>query len=398
MKTTIVTTTINVPKVLDKYARNAQFYGHSDLSFVVIGDKKTPVEARSFCSGIAADLFPCEYLGIEDQQSYLERYPALWRHLPFNSIQRRNIGLLKAWEDGADVIITIDDDNWMLNHDFVRLHGVVGQSVELPAIETSSGWFNVCSVLEEASGTSFYHRGYPRGERWKEGEGFSCVAPIRRRVAVNAGLWLDDPDIDAMTRLERPIVVKSLRAGYSRFALQPGTWSPFNSQNTALCRDVIPAYFLSPCVGRYDDIWPSYLVTRIANHLGDVIAYGEPLLRQKRNEHNLWKDLDAERIGMLLTDEFCATLRQITLHSSTYHDCYGELVEKLPAAWQPGANWTDAMRAAREGLIEGMAVWHDVFALALDSCAAAPAVRPISVQLRELNERFSSESLAGVKV
>jgi hypothetical protein len=362
MKITIVTTTIYVPTALEKYGQNARFFGHSDLNFVVIGDKKTPPETRTFCERLSAQHYPCSYLGIEEQQSYLERYPALWNHLPFNSIQRRNIGLLKAWEDGADIVITIDDDNWMLNHDFLHLHSIVGQSRELPAFETSSGWFNVCSMLEEASGTPFYHRGFPRGERWKEKEVFTCVSPINRRVAVNAGLWLDDPDIDAMTRLERPIVVRGMMpTAPSQFVLQPGTWSPFNSQNTALMRDVIPAYFLSPCVGRYDDIWPSYVVVRIAQHLGDVISYGHPLLRQKRNEHVLWKDLDNERVGMLLTDEFCATLRSLTLQGNTYHECYGEVVEKLPLAWSVGSNWSDAMILARHGLLEGMAIWHSVF-------------------------------------
>src|SRR5271169_3198294 len=136
MKTTIVTTTINVPRALEKYAENARFYGHEQVNFVVVGDKKTPAETRAFCDGINAKHYPCEYLDIEDQREYLERYPDLWRHLPFNSIQRRNVGLLKAWEDGADVVITIDDDNWMLNHDFVRLHASVGQALELPAFET----------------------------------------------------------------------------------------------------------------------------------------------------------------------------------------------------------------------------------------------------------------------
>jgi hypothetical protein len=371
MKTTIVTTTIYVPRALEKYGENARFYGHSDVNFIVIGDQKTPPETRAFCDTITAHWYPCEYLDIRDQEAYLERYPALWKHIPFNCIQRRNVGLLKAWEDGADVIITIDDDNWMMNHDFVRLHNLVGQSPELPAIETSSGWFNICSVLEEASGTPFYHRGFPRGERWKEAEVFTCVAPIRRRVVVNAGLWLDDPDIDAMTRLDRPIVVKAMKPGYSTFVLQPGTWSPFNSQNTAMLRETIPAYFQSPCVGRYDDIWPSYITTRIINHFGDVVAYGQPVLRQKRNEHNLWKDLDNERVGMLLTDEFCATLRSIPLTGNTYHECYGELAAKLPQAWQPNPNWSDAMRQARQGLLEGMAIWHDVFRTAVGEAGAS---------------------------
>jgi hypothetical protein len=202
-------------------------------------------------------------------------------------------------------------------------------------------------------------------------------------VAVNAGLWLDDPDIDAMTRLERPIVVRGMRGGApERFALQPGTWSPFNSQNTALLREVIPAYFVSPCVGRYDDIWPSYLVVRIAEHLGDVIAFGQPLMRQKRNEHNLWKDLDNERVGSLLTDGLCAALRNIPLQGATYHQCYGELVTKLRDAWQPDQTWTEAMIKAREGWLEGMAIWHKVFSSA--GATAGKAGDPLTNDLNNL--------------
>jgi hypothetical protein len=40
-----------------------------------------------------------------------------------------------------------------------------------------------------------------------------------------------------------------------------GTWCPFNSQNTALHRDLIPAYVLSPLIGRMDDIWARYFAT-----------------------------------------------------------------------------------------------------------------------------------------
>lgn len=395
MKTTIVTTTIYVPRALEKYCENARFYGHAAVDFIVVGDKKTPRDTRAFCERLAAKYYPCHYLDVDDQCQYLERYPALWRHLPFNSIQRRNIGLLKAWEGRADIIVTIDDDNWMLNDDFVGLHGIAGQTPELPAIESSSAWFNVCSMLEEANGTAFYHRGFPRGQRWKEAESFLCMAPIRRRVAVNAGLWLDDPDIDAMTRLERPIMARGLRVDApSRFVLQPGTWSPFNSQNTALLREVIPAYFLSPCIGRYDDIWPSYMVTRIAQHLGDVIAYGRPLMRQKRNDHDLWRDLDAERVGMVLTDDFCAALRSVSLEGNSYLDCYGELVRKLPGAWQPSDRWTETMLQYRDGLLEGMAIWHDVFRMQSNAPRAEDSHRSDLTNLARMEARLE-DSVTG---
>src|SRR5436305_1270417 len=134
MKTAIVTTTIHVPRLLQKYAENASFYGHRDLEFVVIGDRKTPPEAKDFCGALRP--YGCEYLDIEDQRAYLDRFPQLWKHLRFDSIQRRNIGLVKAYENGADVIITIDDDNLSLNQDFIGLHGIVGRRQELPCLES----------------------------------------------------------------------------------------------------------------------------------------------------------------------------------------------------------------------------------------------------------------------
>jgi hypothetical protein len=38
----------------------------------------------------------------------------------------------------------------------------------------------------------------------------------------------------------------------------------------------------------------SDVLTRIAEHLDHAICFGEPLVRQERNPHDLWRDLDAE--------------------------------------------------------------------------------------------------------
>ncbi len=359
MKTTIVTTTINVPVMLAKYARNARDYGHTDVNFIVIGDRKTPTGARDCCDDVTRQYLPCEYLDLAEQKSYLAELPELWEHLPVDSIQRRNVGLIKAWADGADLIITIDDDNFLSNQDFVGAHALAGTRATLPLVESTSGWYNVCAGLSEQSGAPFYHRGYPMEQRWNEHQDFTTTAVRETRVAVNAGFWLDDPDIDALTRMYRQPVVTGRKPGFpKRFGLEPGTWSPFNSQNTALARDVMPAYFLSPYVGRYDDIWPSYLVVRIAEHLHEVVAYGDPIVRQKRNAHNLWRDLDNERFGMQETTNLCQALRSITLTGTTYHECYGQLATALPGAWQEGPKWTPEMRASRERFLEGLRIWH----------------------------------------
>ena len=43
-------------------------------------------------------------------------------------------------------------------------------------------------------------------ERWRKDERVVSVGPVTARVAVNAGLWFEDPDVDAVTRLTNDIV------------------------------------------------------------------------------------------------------------------------------------------------------------------------------------------------
>jgi len=125
-------------------------------------------------------------------------------------------------------------------------------------------------------------------------------------------------------------------------------------------------------------------VNRIAEHLGDVITFGEPLARHQRNPHDLWRDLDAERNGMILTDDFCQALRSIPLTGSTYHECFGEIGAHLPLAWPDRANWTDSQRIWRLQLIEGLDIWHQTFEH-LDATSRAGEVMTPAVQLASNN-------------
>ena len=384
MKTTIVTTTVNIPVMLLKYAENARYYGHQEVDFIVIGDRKSAPQTAEFCKTIE-QYYRCAYFDIEAQEEWLAELPKLWRHLRFDSMQRRNIGMLVAWRNGADIIISIDDDNFVTAQDFVGKHGGVGAIGEYQSFGSTSGWLNVCSFLQADDDVRFYPRGYPQKHRWKEGEHFVTEQRMARRVAVNAGLWLDDPDVDSLTRMNRQPVVRGLRTpGNGNVALQPGTWSPFTSHNTAFMRHVIPAYFLSPYVGRYDDIWASFIVNRIAEHIGDIITFGEPLIHQQRNPHDLWRDLDAERNGMILSDDLCHALRSIPLTGSTYHECFGEIAAHLPLAWPDRANWTDSQRIWRLQLIEGLDIWHQTFEH-LDAAPRAAEVITPAVQLAPNN-------------
>jgi hypothetical protein len=355
MKTAIVTTTIYVPKLLETYAADAKKFNRNCF-FVVVADKKTPPEAENFCAGLEAEL---HYFNLERQATYLKKYPELNEHLVWNSIQRRNIGILFAYEQGANQIITIDDDNFLVDEDFIGLHEV-GTEKEMEVISSKTDWLNVCDFLKEEFGRRFYHRGFPPEKRFLK-ENLETKKESRK-IVVNAGLWLEDPDIDALTRLyfpNQPINALS----YTRednFALAKDTYSPFNSQNTALHRDIIPAYFLSPYVGRYDDIWASYIVKRIADHLGHAISFGKPIVKQERNPHNYWKDLDAESMGMILTEKFTDILRSIELTGKNYGDCYRELTKKLDKSIED-CDFSEEKRRYLSGYLLGMRVWLKTF-------------------------------------
>lgn len=363
MSSAIVTTTINIPQLLDDYCRDARQYGHEDVVLYVIGDQKTPAVAGEFCAGLQKRYgYTVHYLGIKDQLVYLANYPRLRDHLPFNSIQRRNIGLFAAYASGADVIITIDDDNFLVEEDFVGQHSVVGTEQEIPSVSSSTGWYNVCDLLEERQNLPFYHRGYPMGQRWRPGE--ITRQERRGRLVVNAGLWLEAPDIDALTWLDLPIEATAYKGTYPQgVTLAAGTWSPFNSQNTALAREVIPAYFLSPNIGRYDDIWASYIVRKIADHRGDMVRFGHPLVRQKRNPHNYFKDFDNERLGMELTDTFVAALRSIELQGHDYQTCFAEIATALEERQGDIVGSDERFGDQYQRMIEGMQIWHESFVL-----------------------------------
>ena len=90
--------------------------------------------------------------------------------------------------------------------------------------------------------------------------------------------------------LGRPIVHRVselLRAG---IVVNPKTThTVFNSQNTAVIRELAPAFFMVPQWGRYDDIFASLMVQRLMRERGLVTHFGQPFVWQQRNAHDLLK-------------------------------------------------------------------------------------------------------------
>jgi hypothetical protein len=356
MRIAVTLTTIHKPTVLAKLVEVQQHTKHH-VDYIVVGDFKTPEGVREYVESFSTENTTAIYVGLDDTYNLLSLQQkiitALQQHIPQNSFARRNYADLYAYGKGYDIIIRIDDDNFPVSNDFFDRHAVVGTSPFVLNIHSHSGWFNICDMLRETRKLRFYPRGHPFDQRW--GGGATPSKSLALKIAVNCGLWIGDPDVDAITRLGRPIEATGLRREWpEQITLANGygqtTWAPINTQNTAFSRDTIPAAFISPYAGRYDDIISGYFLRRIVDHMGEAVSYGRPLTRQNRNPHNLFDDLEKELHGMRIVSPLCEALRGTELKGKTYVGCYQELITAA-------RNWN----LLDPRILDGMQIWADLF-------------------------------------
>lgn len=262
----IVCTTINYPtRAIEKYD------AMSDWHLVVVGDKKTPNHYK---------LNNGTYLAPEDQ---VKISPILSELIGWDCIQRRNFGFIYAYNLGADIICTVDDDNIPLDNWGKELF--INNRLNLKQYRVNETAFDPIGATNYKN---LWHRGFPLeliSQRSYQDYSFVEVIPD-----IQADFWNGDPDIDAVCRLEhRPECIFKNKF----FPFTSNKLSPFNSQNTFLNRKVMFDFFLFPHIGRMDDIWAAYYVLA----KGYKVIYNKPTVYQERNTHNLIEDMKKEYIG-----------------------------------------------------------------------------------------------------
>jgi len=302
---------------------------------------------------------------IEEQETYLRRVGLPDGLIPYNSDNRRNIGYLLALEAGADFLVSIDDDNYCTaEEDFFQAHSVVCEGpADAEAVDSSSGWFNLCDLMRIEPPSPVYPRGFPYFARHKNAE--VKDRKVQATIRMNAGLWLQEPDLDGITWLVAPVRAKQF-SGRSR-VLGDQTWSPINTQNTALHRDVIPSYYFIrmgyPLAGlpidRYGDIFSGYLSQACVRHLGHAIRVGTPVADHRRNSHNYLKDALNEFGCICVLEDFLPWLHEARLNGGTYCEAYAALtqgIEEVVSSFT-GQIWSDAVRGYFHHMAYCMRQW-----------------------------------------
>jgi len=111
--------------------------------------------------------------------------------------------------------------------------------------------------------SSIYHRGFPYSLRNKD-INYSVTPTIKSKIGIAAGMWFGDPDIDTMERItNNPIIHQFSEILHEGIILKNDHFSPIDSQNTAYIRELAPLMMVLVGVGRYDDIWASFIAERI---------------------------------------------------------------------------------------------------------------------------------------
>ncbi len=220
------------------------------------------------------------YLDYAAQQAYAGiHYDAM----PHKSAASRNIGHYVAWKEGFDVVIALDYDcrtgpGWLDTH--VQ---ALGKRVDATAVRPArtGGWIN---PIEQTFplGDPVYARGYPY--EWRSPDLAQMQTDtVSGDVALNLGVWDGILDLNGVDKLYGGEPGDpGVPAGPNRIALGH---IPICGMNTAFVRELTPAYYFLPDVfvgnwqlSRHDDIWGGYIVKRLMDLRGDLLAYGWPVV------------------------------------------------------------------------------------------------------------------------
>jgi hypothetical protein len=312
LKTTIILPSIRVPQNIDAWV--AMLHPETD-EIIVAGNEASPHEQIiERLDNVSKETgVEMTYLGPDDERV---TKTAIYEFIPPNHTTRRNFALLQAITRGTDILVTIDDDNFPLELSW--LNGVKallsGEVNHRMVVRSDTGWWNAGNLCDP----KVVHRGFPMS-RWTEPDTSKIVTdyPNKRysKIGVVASLWIGDPDINAVERVVRDPEVMNITGSST---LNTGTWCPFDSQSTAVHGDIMNMMFMWPGVGRYDDIWSSYLMRAVMDVTGWYVTYGRPAVTQERNPHNLIRDIRDELYGYEHTEDFTDLLRDLVSEATTH--------------------------------------------------------------------------------
>ncbi len=249
----------------------------------------------------------------------------------------RCFGFLKAWQMGVDTVITLDDDCYPVNKNFVQQH------VDNLSVKAPGKWQ-----------PTFPHPDY------NFTRGFPYKIRNKYPVVLSHGLWSGALDLDGISEKKQG---RPKLAAYTlplRQFIAPGQYFPMCVMNLAFKKEIIPLMFM-PLMGedslgkkwgydRFDDIWAGVMVKKIIDHLEWAVVAGSPLV-EHRKKTSINQCINREKAGLKENERFWQGIDKVTLESKTIKESYKELVQKVNF---PQTQYFNQLKQA-------MKIWIDLF-------------------------------------
>ena len=215
-----------------------------------------------------------------------------------HSDEVRNLGFYVALREGADIIITLDDDVTPNGNDPIQEH------LDALSKEYPTTWFN-------PFGDTVFMRGFPYEAR--------SEAP----AWVSHGIWKGDLDLDAPTRLLNPKPEAQSYIG----PIPHGCLTPISGMNLAFKREIASyVYFapMSPAFGykRFSDIWMGIHLKRELDARQAALVHGYSTVWHTR-QSDVFKSLIAEGPGLEANETYWDTR-----NTSDYEKGYADMRQK----------------------------------------------------------------------
>jgi len=238
----------------------------------------------------------------------------------------RSYGFLKAYEAGADYILTLDDDCFPICDNFFESH--------IKNLEKTQKW--TTSIPDQRT----------RGVPYKN-------LGILENVMFSMGLWEGIPDYDSIQTLSGcfgSIVLPKSRV------IPSGQYFPFCGMNFCFKKQVIPICLFalmgeSSPYRRFDDIWFGIICKKICDHLKYHIVCGEPYIYHSRAS-DVFFNLIKEAPGIKFNEEFWKIIDEIKIKENSPKLCMKEVGISLQ-------NYNDDYLKKYGKSIE---IWSDFFA------------------------------------
>jgi hypothetical protein len=338
MKIYIIVASINVLSNLQTFKKEIAEL-KDDVKIVVLDEGD---EAVRFSNNEFLKELNCEFYGPRERAQWFkdrfigshEKYYSI---IPEKCHAETSFGFLIAWEEGADVILELDDDCFdMSGHELVRghLNNLVNYGGLI--VYSNSKWYNTIENLVLNGNLSIFPRGHPYAPEtrvesysWRNGND-KCV--------LNMGLWAGSPDFDALTilyngGLDGRCSVKGVGLKRDKVIVGKGTYFAICSMNTSFQKKIVPAFYQLYMkvmgIDRFDDIWSGLFIKKIADHVGDNICLGKPLVYHDKRPRSTFRDLKAELEGMIMNETFWKIVDSLELNGKDYFECYLELADGI---------------------------------------------------------------------